>query len=213
MQQTLQTEYRASDPGITLALADDTYEGDKNQDIRSKELAKSCFTQSCAQKVISAMLLVPYGVLHMSGDIPGLVETSNNIGVMVTTLDAVTMDCALRSSVSSRRLFVRAQIEALAEALGAEVTFKHGYPGWAYNPDSPLLAEATDEYRRLYNKNPNIEAVHAGLECGFMMEKIPDMDIISYGSKIYDVHTPNEHLSIPSLERVWKYTLALLNRL
>jgi len=171
------------------------------------------FTCDSAKKVISAMLLLPFGVLHMSYDIPGLVETSNNVGVMETTPEGVSIDCALRSSVPSRRLLVRKQIEALADALEVKVDFGHGYPGWTYNPDSPLLADAIAEYCKLYNEEPNIEAVHAGLECGFMLEKIPDMDIISYCCKIFDGHTPNEHLSISSLNRTWKYTLALLESL
>ena len=204
LQQTLRTEYRVSDPGITLAISQCT---------EPAEATEGCFTQESAQKVISAMLLVPYGVLHMSCDISGLVETSNNIGVIETTAEGVSMDCALRSSVYSRRLFACAQIEALAAALGAKVEFTHGYPGWTYNPDSPLLAAAIAEYRQLYNEEPTVEAIHAGLECGFMMEKIPDMDIISYCGRIYDAHTPNEHLSISSLEKVWKYTLSLLSRL
>jgi len=200
LQQTLRTEYRVQDPGITLALG----------------TALECtmpFTSESAQKVISAMLLLPYGVLHMCHDIPDLVETSNNIGVMETTAEAVSFDCALRSSVSSRRILVSAQIRLLAEALGAKVDFAHGYPGWTYNPDSPLLASAIAQYRETYKTEPNIEAIHAGLECGFMMEKIPDMDIISYCAELLDAHTPNEHMSISSLEKIWSYTLSLLNRL
>ena len=197
LQQVLRTEYRVPDPGITLALVD------------SKDRPE-VFSKKSAQKVISAMILVPFGVLHMSGDIEGLVETSNNVGVMVTNNKGVTMDCALRSSQPSRRMFVRDQIKALADALGAEVSFSHGYPAWTYNPDSPLLAAAIERYRGMYGEDPNIEAIHAGLECGFMMEKFPDMDIISYCAKIFDAHTPNEHMSLSSLDRVWKYTLDLL---
>ena len=201
LQQILRTEYRVPDPNITLALAPLITDDD------------TCFMPSCAQKVISAMLLIPCGVLYMSCDIPNLVETSNNAGVITTTQEGVSIDCALRSSVYSRLRFVSAQIEALAVVMGAKAVFSHGYPGWTYNPDSPLLAVAVDEYNRLYGKKMNIEVIHAGLECGFMLEKIPDMDIISFGSKIYDIHTPNEHLSISSLKQVWEYTRALLDRL
>lgn len=200
LQQTLRTEYKVPDPGITLSLS-------PTQD------QHEAFTPECAEKAISAMLLVPYGVLHMSGDIPNLVETSNNIGVMETTPTVVSLDCALRSSLPTRRLFVQAQVEALAATLGANVSFAHGYPAWTYNPDSPLLAAAVDEYRQMYDKEPNIEAIHAGLECGFMMEKFPDMDIICYCARVYDAHTPNEHLSISSLDQIWKYTKAFLKSL
>jgi len=197
LQKTLRTEYRIPDPDITLALTECTASG-------------KAFTKTAANKAVAAMLLLPFGVLHMHHDIPGLVETSNNIGVMETTPNAITIDCALRSSVPSRRQFIRTQIETLAEALDVNVTFSAGYPGWTYNPDSPLLAAAVAEFKKIYNDEPNIQAVHAGLECGFMLEKIPDMDIISYCCKVFDAHTPNEHMSLSSLEKVWNYTKELL---
>ena len=200
LDQVLKNEYRIPDPGITLVLAP----AQDHKEVLSRE---------CSQKAIAAMLLLPYGVLHMSYDIPDLVETSNNVGVMETTEEFLSFECALRSSVPSRRLFVRSQIEILAAAMGCQVNFAHGYPGWTYNPESPLLAVALEQFKEMYNKEPNIEAIHAGLECGFMLEKIPDMDIIAYCAKIYDAHTPNEHMSIPSLDRIWKYTLALLKGL
>jgi len=200
LQATLRSEYRVPDPGISLLL-------------EPADASSDAFSKDSTDKLLQAMLLVPFGVLHMSYDIPGLVETSNNIGVMETEADCVVLDCALRSSVPSRRDFVRQQIEALANGLGCLVEFGHGYPGWTYNPDSPLLAKAINTYRQLYNEEPTIQAVHAGLECGFMLEKIPDMDIISYTGKVYDGHTPTEHLSISSLERAWNYTKELLKQL
>jgi len=201
LQKDMRTEYRAPDPNIKLTL------------LASTNTATEVFTKDCTKKLISAIMLLPLGVLHMSQDISGLVEVSNNIGVVQTTENAVSIDCALRSSVPSRYVFASKQIMALGAALGADVKFIHAYPGWVYNPESQLLATATEIYREIYKKTPQIEAVHAGLECGFMMEKIPDMDIISYCCQIVDAHTPNEHLSIPSLERVWKFTIALLKML
>ncbi|MCL1986772.1 MAG: aminoacyl-histidine dipeptidase [Firmicutes bacterium] len=198
LQKDMRIEYRLPDPNITLAFLDISH------------TPTEVFTKECTQKLVSTVMLLPLGVLHMSQDIPGLVEVSNNVGVMRTDENAVVIDCALRSSVPSRYIFVSKQIMALGKALGAEVKFIHQYPGWVYNPKSQLLATATEVYREIYKKTPQIEAVHAGLECGFMMEKIPDMDIISYCCQIVDAHTPNEHLSIPSLDRVWKFTIALL---
>ena len=218
LQQTLRKEYRIPDPDITLALSPITESNKANKANKANQSNKAnhankVFTVDSARRVISALLLIPYGVLHMSADIPDLVETSNNMGVLETRENTIYMDCALRSSVPSRREFIKDQILALAVALDGTVDFAHGYPAWTYDPDSPLLAVATRLFKEMYNKDPGIEAVHAGLECGYMMEKIPDMDIISYCSNVYDYHTPNEHMSVSSLEKVWKYTLELLKRL
>jgi len=199
LESTLRSEHRLTDPDISLAMAD------------SK--ANQVIKEANAEKLIQALLLLPYGVFHMSFDIPGLVETSNNIGVMRTDKERVSFDCALRSAVPSRKDFAKAQIEALAKALDVNVTFSHGYPGWTYNPDSKLLAEAMAAFKEMYEKDAKVEAVHGGLECGFMLEKFPDMDIISYCCEIFDAHTPNEHMSLPSLERMWKYTVALMEKL
>jgi len=200
LQSTLREEYRTQDPDISLALTE-------------AEPQKECLSQTCAKKAVAAMLLLPYGVLHMSYDIPDLVETSNNIGVMTTSDKQILFECALRSSVPSRRDLIKTQVEALAESMLVKAEFAHGYPSWTYNPSSPLLAIAVKQFKEMYNKEPEIAAVHAGLECGFMMEKIPEMDIISYCAKMYDAHTPHEHLSISSTERVWEYTKALLKAL
>ena len=200
LQAILRSEYRVPDPNITLTL----------------EAAKpkpEVFNKSSSDKLTAAMMLIPFGVIHMSYDIPGLVETSNNIGVMETLENSVTIECALRSSVPSRRNLVRQQIEALAEGIGCEVEFGNGYPGWTYNPDSPLLAKAVETYRQINNEDPKILSVHAGLECGFMLEKIPDMDIISYCCKVFGGHTPDEHMSLSSLDRAWSYTIELLKNL
>jgi len=200
LQTVLRSEYRVPDPDITLSLT-------------PAEAKPEAFSKSSGDKLMTAMLLIPFGVIHMSYDIPGLVETSNNIGVMETLENAVTLECALRSSVPSRRNLVRLQIEALAEGIGCDVEFGNGYPGWTYNPDSPLLAKAIATYRQLNGEDPKILSVHAGLECGFMLEKIPDMDIVSYCCKIFDAHTPNEHMDLPSLDRAWNYTVELLKQL
>ncbi|MCL1997317.1 MAG: aminoacyl-histidine dipeptidase [Turicibacter sp.] len=198
---TLQKEYRASDPDIQLKLEDAAFSG------------QEILTDECVKQLMSSMMLLPYGVLHMSHDIQGLVETSNNIGVMTTTDSSIRLDCALRSSVFSRRKLIESQVQYLADAIGVKVEFGDGYPGWAYNPDSPLLAIAKVEFEKLYKMKPEIEAVHAGLECGFMMEKFPDMDIISYCADIRGPHTPEECVSLPSFEKVWDFTKNLLKRL
>ena len=200
LKNVLGAEYRGSDPDISLELT-------------QTDQHKEAFTPECVKKVISAIILIPGGVINMSRDIDGLVETSNNVGVMETGPGAVTFECAIRSSVPSRGMFVRTRIEALAAALGATAEFGDGYPSWTYNPDSPLLKQAMEIFREVHKKEPNIEATHGGLECGFMMRKFPDMDIIAFMSNVFDYHTPNEHLSISSLDKVWKYTQVLVSRL
>jgi len=198
LQETLRSEYKISDPNIVLELT------------LARQQFNEAFTTDCVQRLIAAILLLPYGVLHMSNDIPELVETSSNIGVLKTTQDCVSFDCGLRSSLPSRLQSVLSQVNMLALTLGAKATFSNEYPSWTHNLNLPLLSEATALYCELYNEEASVKAVHAGLECGFMIKKIPDMDIISFCSQIYDAHTPNEHLSISSLYHVWKYIIALL---
>jgi len=200
-EATLRNEYRVADPDISLTLTD--IKGEYTQ----------AFSPETTKRVLAALLLTPNGVQAMSQDIPGLVETSNNIGVVETTENAVKINCALRSSVSTRIEHLRKQIITLSDSLNAGVEFSQGYPGWAYAPNSPLRETAIAEFEKMFDKKPIIQAVHAGLECGFFLEKIPGMDIISYGSDIHENHSPNEHFSIPSLQRIWRFTIALLESL
>ncbi|EHL17949.1 hypothetical protein HMPREF9628_00547 [Peptoanaerobacter stomatis] len=145
----------------------------------------------------------------MSLDIKGLVETSNNLGVIVTDEKnaLVTFNCAIRSSIDSQVQYIIKKHEAIANLSGATIVIESIYPGWKYNKNSRLRKLFADTYRQMYDKDMKLEAIHAGLECGIMSKKMPDLDIISFGPNMYDIHTPNEHLSISSTKRTYEYLL------
>jgi dipeptidase D len=125
----------------------------------------------------------------------------------------VNIDSALRSSVRSLKYEILGRMKALSEILGAEMTVQSDYPEWQYNPDSKIRTLFERVYRDMYNASPEIIAIHAGLECGLFEEKFGEVDMISFGPNIYDVHTPDEHISISSVERTYDYLLRVLKEL
>lgn len=161
------------------------------------------------QKIIDLLMIYSSGVTQMSLDIKGLVETSNNLGVIVTDEKnaLVTFNCAIRSSIDSQVQYIIKKHEAIANLSGATIVIESIYPGWKYNKNSRLRKLFADTYRQMYDKDMKLEAIHAGLECGIISKKMPDLDIISFGPNMYDIHTPNEHLSISSTKRTYEYLL------
>jgi len=169
-----------------------------------------------AEDSLRALRLIralPQGVAAMNVDIPTLVETSNNVGVLEDLGDGWRIVCATRSSVAPALLDLLAQIDAAAHLAGAEVTHNDGYPGWKPNLDSPLLARAKDVYRRLYGSDPQVGAIHAGLECGLFTEKYPGLDLLSFGPDIQGAHSPDERVRIDTVEKMYEFTCALLGDL
>ena len=158
-------------------------------------------------RTISAL---PHGVLKMSAEIPGLVETSTNVAVINTAQKKITMETSQRSSVASELDEACQTVKAIFELGGAQVEQNEGYPGWKPNLDSKILKLAKSTYKDLYGKEPLVKAIHAGLECGIIGEKIPDMDMISFGPTLQGVHSPDEKIFISSVEKFWDFLLALL---
>lgn len=148
----------------------------------------------------------------MSQIMPGLVETSLNLGILELTEDSLHMVTSIRSSVSSRKEDVKNRVANLVELLGGDVTIEGDYPAWEYKNESKVRNNIADIYKDLFGKEPIFEAIHAGLECGIFSEKIADLDCVSFGPNNFDIHTPKERLSISSTERVWKFILEFLKR-
>lgn len=198
----LQNELQGVDDGVQLSLK------------KNDETAKKVFSAKTTHGVIQILTLVPAGVINMSAAIPGLVQTSNNLGVVLTLEDMVTFENTIRSSVRSNRTTVADQMGVIGEVTGAKVVYASEYPEWQYNPSSKLREVFVDAYSELYGKKPEITAIHAGLECGLFSEKFDGkIDLISFGPNLYDVHTPKEYLSISSVERTWSYLLKVLEKL
>lgn len=171
------------------------------------------FSEGSTAAVITALRCLPSGVQRRSPDIEGLVQTSLNPGILETTDEAVRLTYSVRSSVASEKEALFEKLECLTEALGGTVTRAGDYPAWEYKEEAPLRELMGEVYREMYKKEPVMEVIHAGVECGLFSEKLPGLDCVSYGPDIFDIHTPKERLSVSSTERVYAYTLEVLRRL
>ncbi len=199
--KVLKNEYKSSDPNMSLELK----KLDTNLD--------KVFTYNTTQKVVDILIMIPNGINTMSMAIEGLVESSTNLGVVTTTNEQVTFDSALRSSVRSLKYEILRRIETVAKLVGASAITQSEYPEWEYKTDSYIREIFIEVYKTMFHKEPDIEAIHAGLECGLFNEKFGDVDMISFGPNMYDVHTPDECLSISSTQRTWKYLLEVLKEI
>ncbi len=199
-QELFATEYATSDPNISLNVS---LVGD----------CKKCLTKETTEKIINLLMIVPNGVQTMSADMKDLVESSINTAVVAIKGDVLDVTSSARSSVNSRKDTIVEVCQCIADALKIEMNTNSAYPGWALDKDSNLRDQAVESYYRLFGDEPKIVATHAGVECGIFKEKISDLDMISVGPNMYDVHTPNEHVSIASIEKSWQWLLEILRAL
>lgn len=200
LNAVLAKEYAASDKGVCIKV---TENGEREADI---------LTVASMAKVIFYLRNVPNGVQHMSRVMPGLVETSLNLGIMKLTKEGLSLVTSVRSSVSTRKEELKDKLIFLAEFLGGEVSVNGDYPAWEYKADSDIRDTISQVYQELFEEEPVFEAIHAGLECGILSGKIANLDCVSFGPNNYDIHTPKERLSISSTEKVWKLLIEFLKR-
>ena len=171
----------------------------------------SLSTESTA-KIIGLLCAAPNSVQTWSKDIEGLVQTSLNMGV-IKLGERFSATFSVRSSVNSEKVELLEQLKKLAEMFEGSYSEMGAYPAWEYKKESHLRDVMVETYRNLFGKEPKVEAIHAGLECGLFSEKIPNLDCISIGPQMYDVHTSRERLSIASTERTWTFLLEVLKNL
>ncbi|MCF0133454.1 MAG: aminoacyl-histidine dipeptidase [Blautia sp.] len=200
-QDRINTEYAGTDENITVSI--------NSNGLQTRDI----LLPVSAEKVIFYLIHVPYGIVKMSGTIPGLVETSMNPGVMSLNCDAFRMTCSVRSSLNQAKEDLKDKVIYLTEFLGGECRIYGSYPAWQYRKDSPLRDKMVSVYEDLYHNRPNVVAIHAGLECGLFYEKIDGLDCVSIGPNMKDIHTPGEALEIASVERVWEYLKKCLKEL
>jgi dipeptidase D len=198
LQAELQAEFRATDPDLVVELAE-----------IAASAPKKILERGFQAYLVRTIMAVPSAVIAMSGSVPGLVETSNNLGVVRMTDEAVELVCCARSSLGSALEAVRASLVALFELAGAHVELDDSYPGWLPDMDSPLLAKALAVHQELFGP-AEIKAVHAGLECGLLQQAIPGCDMISIGPDITGAHSPTERVSVPSTAKFYQLLVALL---
>ena len=194
----LDIEYGVSDPEIELIL-----------EVKETE-EYIVLSEASKEKAITALNLMPNGVQTMSMDLPDLVETSLNMGVIKIDAEEINLCFSVRSSLASAKEFIGAKLKQLTEVLGGTCSYHGQYPGWPYARESKLRDLCMKVYKEQYGKEGEVEVIHAGLECGILSSKIEGLDCISMGPNMYDVHTPDEKISISSIVRVWEFLKAVL---
>lgn len=195
-------EYSKNDKGLKITL-----------DKERAEYSGTVMTEDCSDRIIQALVKLPGGVIKMSDDIKGLVQTSLNMGILATKEDIVSMSFSVRSSVGSEKEDLIKQIRGIIEGLGGNMECVGDYPAWEYNKTSKLRDIMSEIYKEQTGKDADIQAIHAGVECGLFAGKISNLDCVSFGPDIYDIHTTKERLSVSSVNRTWKYLLEILKRI
>ena len=197
-EEILRRELHASDPEVTLVLKP------------LEDAMMEVLDDTSRAKVIHTLNNIPNGILSYSMDVEGLVETSLNMGIMNLEEQKLKMSFAVRSSMESAKYYLTDKVRMFTEMLGGTIEIKGDYPGWEYRPDSPLRDTFVSVYERIYGKRPKIQAIHAGLECGMFTGKIKDLDCISFGPNMKNVHTFEETLEVESVRRTWEYLCQIL---
>lgn len=170
----------------------------------------TAFDKHTTYTLVSLILDEPSGVVSMSEDIPGLVQTSLNLGVIGCGGDTIGLGFSVRSSKNLEKEELVSLVESKAKAHGAVVSTRGAYPAWEYRKNSPLRDKMCKIYEKMHGRSPKVVTIHAGLECGIFSGKIPELDCVSLGPDNFDIHTTNEHLSISSTARVYEYLLEVL---
>jgi dipeptidase D len=196
----LQTLYDKTDPGVTISL-------------ETVQPAAPPLSRSSRDALLDLLLAMPHGVVTMSQAVEGLVETSTNLAVVKLETESSAIEQSSRSSVMPALAGVQAGLFALARLAGATPASRGGYPGWQPDMDSEVLRKAIDAFERLFGRKPAIKAIHAGLECGIIGEKMGGMDMVSFGPQIENPHSPSEQLKIDSVPQFYDHLKALLAEL
>jgi dipeptidase D len=202
IQQKFAAQYGSAEPAMRLDIA--------RSKPRESTGVLSNIDQDAALNLLDSL---PQGVVAMSADIPGLVETSTNVATLSCSGDTLTIGTSQRSSVDEALNALSSRVAAAGKLAGARVEHTDGYPGWTPNLHSAVLQVARRSYHELFGKQPEIKAIHAGLECGIIGRKYPDMDMVSFGPTIQGAHSPDERVEILSVQRFWDFLLVLLEKL
>lgn len=198
LEAILNNEYAGKEENILITLR------------KLEESSATMADEQSTKRIYEYLCAVPDGVIAMSGLNPGFVETSLNLGVLKLTEAGLEVDYALRSSIEQSKLYLRDRVDMITRAFGGYCEFSGDYPGWEYKANSPLREKMIRVYEACYGSSPEVTAIHAGLECGILLQKKKDLDCISFGPDIYDIHTTKERMPVYSVKRTWEYLLAIL---
>lgn len=181
--------------------------------LESTQPTAKVIDKTSGNNLITALVSVPNGVLAMDQNIPDFVETSSNLASIHLNKDKVNIVTSQRSNIMSARKNASAMVRGVFSLAGADAETGEGYPGWKLDPNSPLLSITVEAYKRLFAKDPEIRAIHAGLECGLFSLKYPHVDMVSFGPTLRGVHSPEERLLIPTVQKVWEHLLETLKNI
>lgn len=198
----VEAELAVTDPGVQFVM-------------QSAGVPAQAIDADTTQRLIAALYAAPHGVMAMSQDMEGLVETSTNLASvkMLPEEGLIRIATSQRSSLESKKEDVARMVRTVFEMAGAEVRQGEGYPGWKPNPHSEILEIAAESYRRLFGTEAKVKAIHAGLECGLFLEKYPSLDMISFGPTLRGVHSPDERMHIPSVQKFWSHLTDILQHI
>lgn len=211
-KEQIMEKMEAINKELCMELAEKDPDVKVEADVSSVEV-KACMDKNLSLRMTALLNTIPYGVQAMSGAMVGLVETSLNLGILSCRKGQFHGGISVRSSYESAKEALISRLKSLSYLAGAEVEVTGDYPGWAYRKDSPLRDKMTEVYKEMFHKEPEIQAIHAGLECGLFAHKIPDLDCVSIGPDMKNIHTTEEELSISSTRRVWSFLIRLLEEM
>ena len=197
----LKKEYRTTDPDMKITIE------------KATSTKKEMFTGCLSGRLIEFMVMVPDAVQYMNMEIKGLCQTSLNNGILEEIDGKLLFTISVRSSVKSMLDEVLNKLALCAKYTGGNFVKKSEYPAWEYEENSPVRDVAIKTYKEITGQDAIVTAIHAGLECGLLKKTLPQIDAISFGPNLYDVHTPDEHMDIKSVERMWKFLLKYLEAL
>ncbi len=182
--------------------------------IESTEIPEKCIEEKISKNLINALYACPHGVIGMSFEIPGLVETSTNLAsVKMKENNTIVITTSQRSSSNSLKTDIGNMVTSVFNLAGADVVSSDGYPGWKPNTNSEILKISENIYEKLFKQKPEVKAIHAGLECGLFLEKYPQLDMISCGPTILGAHSPDEKMQISTVEKWWKFLLEVIKNI
>jgi dipeptidase D len=196
----LKEEFKATDPSLAVAIT-------------STAMPAQVMDAGFQGKLLRSLYACPNGIYRMSPEIKGLVQSSNNLARVLVKDGSYSLQCLTRSSVETEKVDLSNAIESAFELMNATVSFGGGYPGWQPRPDAPIVKLMSDLYEELHHEHAEVNAVHAGLECGILGGNYPDMQMISFGPNIFGAHSPDERVQISSVQKYWPFLLETLKRI
>ncbi len=198
LAETVKTEFGKDEPNLEISV------------VLSEETTMNVCTADTTDKVVFLLISTPYGVQGLSRELKGLVESSLNLGIVATKEDSIELIFMVRSSVESKKKELEETLNAYAIFTGGKGEVSCDYPAWMYKSDSKLRPIMIDTYEQMFGKAPVVATIHAGLECGLLSGQLPELDCVSFGPNMFDVHSVNEKLEVASVQRMWDYLLAVL---